>query len=157
MHFFHWLSSIHSLLSLTLFVPWKRFLILLIPFSLVEHLLMVLRSNTSTPQKSFNLLPLSLGWDLCYRNKLWVRGPCESVPLWPLFETDQLFLCWGTLYHVTCETLVPWPWIKPRPWQWKFGVLTTGLLGSSQNQPTLYEGLAIGLRHKFCFLITVVE
>lgn len=79
---FHGISKHSFAFFLNSFFPWKRFLVPLISFSFVEHFLMILRGNTSAPQKPLNLLPL--GWDPCHW-LLTMSGWEDAALLWPLF------------------------------------------------------------------------
>jgi len=55
-------------------------------------------------------------------------------------KTQTLIFLVGGKGHMAhaCGILVPWPGIEHRPWQWKCGVLTTGLPGNSQNPNLLF-------------------
>ena len=84
-----------------------------------------LRKYCSTSLQHVKMLFPIFNVDLNFLNFLF---PWNKFLLFFLF-LSFFFFSWPCC--VACEILVPWPGIKPRPQQWKHGVLTIGPQGNS--------------------------
>ena len=86
----------------------------------------------------FNLNFIQFAARNCWSLFVWSSGrrdpgsPCSgSSELQPLDQPwDGPRVFWGCLHYVAFRISLPWPRTEPRPWQWKFWILTTGSPGN---------------------------